>query len=358
MKDYYQILGVEKGATDAEVKKAFRSLAQKYHPDKKSGDEAKFKEVSEAYAVLGDKKKRAEYDAYGRTFAGGAGQQSGFGGFDFSQFQQGFGGGGGGVEFDLGDIFGDVFGGARQERRRGRDISIDLELSFKEAAFGVSRKVLITKVGECATCEGTGAKKKNDLKQCAACNGKGSVHETRRSLFGTFTSERSCSTCSGLGKVPKEKCTECTGEGVRKQQEEITLQIPSGIDNGEMIRLPGKGEAVKGGASGDLYVKIHVHPHDTFTRSGVDIKMNLNVKLTDAILGGAYTVPTLEEPMKLKIPAGINHGETLRAKGKGIARGSEGGTRGDLLVTVKIDLPKRLSRKAKKLVTELQDEGI
>lgn len=353
MKDFYAILGVEKSATDADIKKAFRALAQKYHPDKKTGDEAKFKEVSEAYAVLGDKKKRAEYDAYGRTFAGGTGR-AGFDGFDFSQFQQGFGGGG--VEFDLGDIFSEVFGGARQRERRGRDISMDLELDFKDAAFGIKRTVLLNKVAYCKTCEGSGAKNKEELKTCASCNGNGRVRETRRSLLGTFTSERVCGVCTGTGKVPKDTCKTCAGEGVQKLQEEIALDIPAGIDNGEMIRLPGRGEAVKGGTAGDLYIKIHVRPHETFVRSGRDIKMDLNVKLTDALLGAHYTIPTLEKNIELKIPAGITHGETLRVPKKGIAK--DNGTHGDLLVRITIDLPKSLSRNAKKLITELKNEGI
>ncbi|QSH39593.1 molecular chaperone DnaJ [Candidatus Kaiserbacteria bacterium] len=358
MKDYYQILGLQKSATDSEIKKAFRALAQKYHPDKKTGDEARFKEASEAYAVLGDKKKRAEYDTYGRTFAGG-GQQQGasFGGFDFSQFQQGFGGGADGVEFDLGDIFSEVFGGGgRSQARRGRDISMDLELDFKDAAFGIERTVLLNKVGYCSECEGSGAKDKRDVKTCTTCNGKGSVHETRRSVLGTFTSARECKECHGIGKIPKTPCKTCKGKGVLQKQEEIKLAIPAGIDNGEMIRLMGKGEAVQGGTAGDLYIKIHVRPHKDFVRSGKDIRMSLNVKLTDALLGSTYTIPTLEKNVDLKIPAGITHGEVLRIKGKGIPR--EDSSRGDLLVAVHIDLPKKLSRSAKKLIEGLRDAGI
>ncbi len=354
MKDYYEILGVKKGSTDTEIKKAFRTLAQKYHPDKKSGNEAKFKEASEAYSILGDKKKRAEYDTYGRTFAGGnggpQGGQGGFGGFDFSQFQQG------GVEFDLGDIFGDVFGGRAQRAKRGRDISMDLELSFEEAAFGLERKVLLNKVSYCATCEGTGAKDITDMKTCATCNGNGSVRETRRSILGTFTNERECHECHGAGKIPKTLCKNCDGEGVLKTQEEIKLTIPAGIDNGEMIRLPERGEALKNGRAGDLYIKIHVKPHKEFVRNGHDLRMSLNIKLTDALLGGSYTVPTLEKNIDLKIPVGITHGEVLRIKGKGIPYGS--GSRGDLLVGIHIDLPKKLSKNVKNLVEELKKEGV
>ncbi len=353
MKDYYAILGVQKNASDAEIKKAFRTLAQKYHPDKKTGDEAKFKEASEAYSVLGDKKKRAEYDAYGRTFAGG-GAGGGFNGFDFSQFQQGFGGG---VEFDLGDIFSEVFGGGRgQSQRRGRDISIDLELEFTDAAFGVERKVLVNKVGYCSECEGSGAADPKDTITCATCNGNGTVHETRRSILGTFTSARPCGTCHGTGKVPKTPCKVCSGAGVLKRQEEITLAIPAGIDNGEMVRLPGKGEAIRNGTPGDLYIKIHVKPHAVFVRSGSDIRMHLDVKLTDALLGATYTIPTLEKDIELKVPAGVSHGEVLRIRGKGIQRADK--SRGDLLVAIRIDLPKKLSRNARKLIEDLRAEGV
>lgn len=355
MKDYYEILGIKKSSTDAEVKKAFRSLAQKYHPDKKTGNEAKFKEASEAYSVLGDKKKRAEYDTYGRTFAGGGPSQGqgGFGGFDFSQFQQGQGGG---VEFDLGDIFGDVFGGGRTRTKRGRDISMDLELSFTEAAFGLERTVLLNKVGYCSDCKGTGAKDASDMKTCATCNGNGSVRETRRSILGTFTHERECKDCRGAGKIPKTSCKQCKGEGVLHKQEEIKLTIPAGIDNGEMIRMPERGEALKGAQAGDLYIKIHVKPHKDFVRSGHDLRMSLNIKLSDALLGSSYTIPTLEKDIELKIPIGISHGEVLRIRNKGIP--SSSGSRGDLLVGIHIDLPKKLSKNAKRLVEELRKEGL
>lgn len=350
-KDYYNILGVKKDASDTEIKKAFRTLAQKYHPDKETGDESKFKEASEAYAVLGDKKKRAEYDTYGRTFAGGGAQ----GGFDFSQFQQGFGGGTH-MEFDLGDIFSEVFGGGRARARRGRDISMDLELDFKDAAFGIERTVLLNKVGTCKECDGSGAQDKKEMDTCSTCNGNGSVRETRRSVLGTFSSTRECNECHGIGKVPKNPCKKCKGQGVLHQQEEITLTIPAGIDNGEMIRLPGKGEAIQGGESGDLYIKIHVQPHKDFVRTGRDIRMNLNVKLSDALLGATYTIPTLENEIQLKVPTGVSHGEVLRVPKKGIP--SERGGRGDLLVAVHIDFPKKLSRSVKKLVEELKKEGV
>ncbi|MDO8576681.1 MAG: DnaJ domain-containing protein, partial [bacterium] len=268
MKNYYDILGITKTASEEEIKSAFRKLAHKLHPDKKDGDEKKFKEVSEAYSVLSDKKKRAEYDTYGKTFAGGGGpQQGGFGGFDFSNFQ-GFGGQGGNVEFDLGDIFGDVFGGGQARTKRGRDISIDIELSFRESVFGAERRVLLSKTSACDTCDGSGAKKGSKLITCSGCNGKGEIHESRNSFFGTFTSTRPCPRCHGRGQIPETVCEACRGEGIRKREEEIHIVVPSGVEDGEMIRMPGRGEAVQGGGAGDLYVKLHIKADAKFSREG------------------------------------------------------------------------------------------
>ncbi|MDR3571347.1 MAG: molecular chaperone DnaJ [Candidatus Pacebacteria bacterium] len=357
MKNYYDILGVPKSATEEEIKKAFRKLAQKYHPDKKGGDEAKFKEASEAYAVLSDKKKRAEYDTYGKTFAGGGGQ--GFGGFDFSQgapFGAGFGGNGQAFEFDLGDIFSEFFGQGGQRANRGRDISIDIELSFKEAVFGTERRVLISKMGVCQVCAGTGAKSGSKMTTCTSCNGKGSIRETRNSLFGTFTQERLCPRCKGKGEVPETPCEHCHGEGIAKREEEIHIVVPAGVDDGEMIRMPGRGEATSAGSAGDLYVKLHVRKDTRFTRDGNTLTTSLSVKLSDALLGGTYTIPTLDGEEKINVPAGVEHGELIRVRGKGIPYGR--GSRGDLMVRIDIQFPKKLSRKAKEAIEELRKEGL
>ena len=363
MKNYYDLLGVSKTATEEEIKSAFRKLAHKYHPDKKGGDEKKFKEVSEAYTVLSDKKKRAEYDTYGKTFAGGGpqrGPQGGFGGFDFSNFAngQGFQGFSGqdGVEFDLGDIFGEFFGGGAERRRRGRDISIDLELPFKEAIFGTERRVLIAKTGVCAACDGTGGKRGAKTIQCSICNGKGELRETRNSFFGTFTSARPCQKCHGLGKVPETLCETCRGAGVARRQEEIHVVVPAGISDGEMIRMPQTGEAVHGGAAGDLYVKIHVKNERNFSRVGNDLETTLPIKLTDALLGGEYGIQTLDGREMITVPAGVAHGEVLRVRGKGVPHGR--GSRGDLLVKVDVQFPAKLSAKARHLVDELRKEGL
>ena len=369
-KDYYNVLGIDKKATKDDIKKAFRKLAHKYHPDKGGTDESKFKEITEAYSILSDDKKRREYDTYGQAFAGStgsrqAGGQSGFGGqgnpfggFDFSGFQQGFGQGG--VDFDLGDIFGDIFGGTRggspRATARGRDISIDLEVSFKDAVFGTSRNVLIAKVSTCELCKGSGAKPGTQTETCKTCNGSGRIHETRNSILGQFTSARVCTVCDGTGKIPKEKCLECKGQGVRRKQEEIHINIPAGIDNGEMIRLPQQGEAIKTGIAGDLYAKIHVKAHPVFRREGSNLVMNLPVKVTDALLGTIASIETLEgKTLEVKIPPMKRAEELLRIAGKGIP---VEGIRGDLIMHLEVALPSKLSSKAKKSVEELKIEGL
>ncbi len=357
MKDYYAILGLSRGASKEEVKKAFRKLATQYHPDKKSGDEEKYKEITEAYAVLGDDKKKAEYDAYGHAFSGaGGGNRAGFGGFNWAEFQQGFGGGQA-FEFDLGDIFESFgFGGGGNRRpTRGRDISIDINLTFRESIFGVTRRILITKNGACTHCSGTGAKPGTEQTSCTTCGGHGKVRESRQSVMGSFTTVRECATCRGTGKVPKDRCGHCAGAGVMRQQEEIEVKVPAGVENGEVVRLSGRGEALLGGHPGDLYVKLHVENHKTIKREGSTLSTTLPIKLTDALLGGTYEVETLDGNEEVLVPAGITHGETIKVKGKGVP--SDRG-RGDFMVKVKLETPKQLSRKARKLIEELREEGI
>lgn len=345
-KNYYDILGVDKKATKEDVKKAFRKLAQKYHPDK-GGDEAKFKEITEAYSVLGDDKKRKEYDTYGQSFNGGGNP---FEGFDFSGFQQG------GMEFDLGDIFGDLFGGRGPRQRRGRDISIDIEVTFKESVQGGARKILITKVGKCDICSGSGAKPGTEMDTCKTCNGAGRVHESRNSILGAFSSVRNCPTCEGSGKVPKEECKNCSGRGVLRKEEEIKVTIPAGIDGGEMIRMPGLGEAAKGGVSGDLYIKVHVKPHPVFKKQGMNLVMEMPLKLTDALLGTTVTVTTIDDKtLEVKVPPMTAPEQTLRIRNKGV---NVDGRAGDLLIHLTAAFPKKLSSKAKKLVEELKNESL
>ncbi|MDO8619971.1 MAG: molecular chaperone DnaJ [bacterium] len=361
-KNYYELLGITKSASPEDVKKAFRTLAHKYHPDKKGGDEAKFKEVNEAYSVLSDDKKRAEYDAYGRVFSGGAGQgqagPQGFEGFDFSNFAQGqgFGGNANGFEFDLGDIFSDFFGGQREKIRRGRDISVDIELSFSESIFGVERRMLLNKTSACETCKGSGAKPGAKMETCKTCNGKGKIRENRRSIFGSVQTTRACDDCEGRGQVPSEKCAHCHGAGVTRKQEEISVKAPAGIEDGEVIRLGGAGEAIRGGTSGDLYIKVHVTKHQLFRREGTNLVMDLPVKLSSALLGDEYTIATLDGNVTVKIPEGIKPGELLRLRGKGVP--IDRTRRGDLLIRITIDIPNKLSKEAKKLVEELKKQGV
>jgi molecular chaperone DnaJ len=360
--DYYQVLGIDKKASKDEIKSAFRKLAHKFHPDKNNGDEKKFKEVNEAYQVLSDDKKRAEYDTYGRVFGGGAGPDMGGAGggfgFDFGDLFRGGGGMGGNP--DLEDLFQGFFsgggGGNARRSRRGRDISIDLQITFADAVFGTSRKVLISKVGACDTCKGTGAEKGTAQVKCEQCGGKGKLTESRRSILGTFTTERECDKCLGVGEIPKEACTECYGKGVLKKSEEMDIKIPAGMDDGEMIRLNGQGEAVTKGAAGDLYVKVHVEKHPVFRRDGADITMDLNIKLTDALLGASYDIATLDGNIKLKVPQGVTYGEILRVKGRGVPIDKY--RRGDLLIRIIIKIPTKLSKKTSDIVEKLKDEGL
>jgi molecular chaperone DnaJ len=286
----------------------------------------------------------------------GYGQQGGFGGFDgfdFSGFQNG------GVEFDLNDIFSDFFGGGmgggRQQARRGRDISTEIQISFADSVFGVTRKILITKTSECFTCHATGAKPGTKMEKCKTCNGQGKLHEAKRTILGTISSSKICETCMGAGEVPKDVCDTCKGKGVLRREEEISIAVPAGMRDGEMIRMTGMGEAVSKGTTGDLYIKIHVAPHPVFRRDGNDLTMNLNIKLTDALLGTKYPIETLDGSIEVTIPEGVTMNEILRVKGKGVPTK---GKRGDLLIKLNIKLPTKLSRKERELIQELQKEGL
>jgi molecular chaperone DnaJ len=357
MKDYYQILGVDKKASKEEIKKAFRHLAHKHHPDKTGGDDAKFKEISEAFQVLSDDQKRAQYDMYGSAGAnsgfsgqGGPFGGQGFGGFDFSGAQNGQG-----FEFDLGSIFGDFFGGRGRERR-GRDISVDIQFTFSEAIFGVERKILINKISQCDTCHGSGAEPSSKTKTCPTCNGKGKVQESQRSIFGTFATVKECDKCHGTGQVPEKACHTCHGDGVIKKQVEIHVAVPAGIEPGEMIRMSGQGEAIVGGPAGDLYIKVHVERHPIWRREEANLVTDIKVKLSEALLGIEYPLKSLEGDLSLKVPSGTNNGDILRVKGKGVPL--RGGRRGDLLIKVNVTMPGKLSKKAQKLIEELKDEGV
>jgi molecular chaperone DnaJ len=357
MSDYYEILGIARNASKEEIKKAYRTLAHKYHPDKTKGEDKKFKEINEAYQILSDEKKRAEYDAYGRVFGEGTGP----GGFGFSAE----GGPASGWDFggfDINDIFENFFGGEagfggrRTRTKRGRDISIDLEVSFEEAIFGVERRMLLSKTSLCDKCKGSGAEPGTSLEKCPVCQGAGRFHETKRSFFGTFTNLSECSKCLGKGSIPSKKCSACRGHGAVMKSGEVVVRVPQGIQDGEMIKLGGMGEAVANGIPGDLYVKIHVAKHSVFRREGNNLAMDLDIKMSEALLGGEREIRTLDGIIKVKIPNGINSGEILRVRGKGVPNRQE--ERGDLMIKVLMKTPKKVSSSAKKLIEQLKQEGL
>lgn len=350
-KDYYKILGVEKNATQDEIKKAFRKVAHKYHPDKKDGDEVRFKEANEAYRVLSNEQKRSQYDRFGSAGPGGQ-QQGGFGGFDFSGFQQG------GAQFDfgdidLGDIFGGFGGGRGARKRRGQDLQTRIDLSFKESVFGVSKEIQLEHNTVCDTCNGDGAQQGSDMVTCSHCKGQGKV---QTQMMGIFASITECPTCHGKGKVPEKKCKDCSGAGIKRTKETIQFTVPAGISHGDTLRVSGKGNAVEGGAAGDLFIQIMVAPHDRFTRRGLDLIVDHHISITDAVLGGTFSIELLNgKHIEFKVPAGTRHGTTLRIAGKGIETDR---TKGDLLITIHITIPKKVSAKAKEAFEILRKEGL
>lgn len=360
-KDYYAILGIDKGATHEEIKKAFRKLAHKYHPDKQGGDEAKFKEVNEAYQVLGDETKRKQYDQFGADFA----SQGGFGGgMNWEDFMNATRGQGGGFDYggDMGDIFGDLFGfgggrrGGRAQQRQGRDVQVDVELTFADAAFGVTKDIRLTKNNACDVCSGSGAEPETGTETCADCGGRGQVQQVQRTIFGAMQTVATCSTCGGKGQIPKQKCKHCGGDGVVRSESNYTVKIPAGIDDGQSIRLSGKGEHPgSGGVPGDLYVRVHVKPDARFERDGFDVYSEAHISFSQAVLGDKIDIDTLDGEKKLVIPAGTQSHQQFRLKGHGIMH-VNGSGRGDQYVKVIVDVPKSPSRKAKKLIEELKDE--
>lgn len=349
-KDYYKILGVEKNASAEDVKKAFRALAHKYHPDKQGGDEAKFKEINEAYQVLGDAQKRAQYDQFGSGAFDGSG---GFGG-------GGFGGGfnGAGFDFsgagfeDLGDLFGGMFGGGggRPRERRGQDIQIDVELTFHDAVFGMDKEISVTKHAACERCGGNGAEPGKGMKKCGTCDGNGVVIGVQRTILGAMQTKRTCETCHGSGEMPNTNCSTCHGQGIEKKRKTLTVHIPAGVEDGNVLRVRGEGEAIKGGASGDLFVRIAVRPDHRFEREGSTIFSEKKIGFTQAALGCTVEVETVDGKVELKIPEGTQSMTEFRLRGKGVPS-SRG--RGDHMVIIKVVTPHKLSREQKKMLETL-----
>ena len=353
-RDYYDVLGVGKSADATEIKKAYRKLAMKYHPDKNQGDkeaEEKFKEINEAYEVLSDETKRRNYDQFGHDGVNG----QGFGGAG----GQGFGG------FDdiFGDIFGDMFGGGfgggRQRRRgpeRGADIRQRVSISFEEAAFGKKVQVKINRSEECDECHGSGAKAGTSKKTCPTCNGSGQVQSVQRTPFGNIASTRTCSTCNGEGEVIESPCTKCHGKGSIRKTKTIEVDIPAGIDEGQMIKLSGQGElGTRGGPRGDLYIEVNVKSHQLFTREGYDVYLEMPITFAQATLGDKIQVPTLDGKVEYEIPEGTQTGTVFRLKGKGIPK-LRSNARGEQYVKVTVEIPKKLNDKQKELVRQFAKE--
>ncbi|HPV70322.1 MAG TPA: molecular chaperone DnaJ [Candidatus Magasanikbacteria bacterium] len=354
-KDYYKILGVEKSAGQDEIRAAFRKQAHQYHPDKQGGNAEKFKEINEAFQVLNDPQKRSQYDQFGSTFdqAGMGGGAGGFGGFNGFNAQ--------GFDFsDLGDIFGgfgDIFGGGRASNRkaaRGQDIQVDVQIDLKEAAFGTEKTFKLYKNSACDVCGGNGVEPGSKMNKCKDCGGKGQIPHVQRTVFGAFQSVADCPVCEGNGEIPEKKCRQCGGRGIIKKQEEIKVRVPAGIDDGESIRLTSKGEAgAKGSRAGDLYLRIRVKKDTRFRRDNFDLYTKKNISFTEAALGATVEVESLDGLLKVVIPEGVQSGQMIRLKSKGITHLRDSG-RGDLFVEVVVLTPTKLSRHQKDLLRELE----
>lgn len=351
-KDYYEVLGVPKTATDAEIKSAFRKLAKKYHPDvsKEEGAEEKFKEAQEAYAVLSDPDKRHQYDQFGH--AAFEQQYGGAGGYDFSGF-------------DFSDIFGDLFGngfgfgnfGSRSSNRarKGDDKLVRMNLTFEEAAFGTKKTINLNISEECSECHGKGG---SNEEVCPNCNGSGTINKEQSTLFGTFMTRTTCSKCEGKGKIFKNKCSKCRGTGSINTNKDIDVKIPAGVDTGNRLRLAGKGEkGINGGPNGDVYIEFNVKSHPIFQREDEDIYLKLPITITDAVLGSKIDVPTLYGTVKLSIPAGSKTGDKHRLKGKGLEVPNSS-RKGDMYVILEIQIPNKLSKEQKKLFESLKETNL
>ena len=346
-RDYYEVLGVDKNASDAELKKAYRKLAKKYHPDTNPGDkeaEAKFKEASEAYAVLSDADKRRQYDQFGHAAFEQGGGAGGFGGFDF----------GGDMGDIFGDIFGDLFGGGSRSRRayngpmQGANVKINMRISFMEAVFGVEKNIEIGYKEECETCHGTGAKPGTQPQTCPKCNGSGQVVYTQQSLFGQVRNVQTCPECGGAGKVVKEKCPKCAGQGFKKIRKPLKVTIPAGVDNGISVRVAGFGEPGKnGGPRGDLLVAVIISASTEFERDGYNIFSNVVISYPTAVLGGEIKVKTVDGEVLYEVKPGTASGTRVRLKGKGMPSVRNAAQRGDHYITLIVDIPTKLNQEQK-----------
>lgn len=354
-RDYYEVLGVAKGADDADIKKAFRQLAKKYHPDMNPGDaeaEKKFKEIQEAYAVLSDAEKRKQYDQYGHAAFDGAG--GGAGGFDFSGM-------------DMGDIFGDIFGdffgggsrrGADNGPRKGANLRASVRITFEEAVFGCEKELEIVLKDECKTCHGTGAKPGTSADTCSKCGGKGKVMYTQQSLFGMVQNVQTCPQCNGAGKVIKEKCSDCHGSGFVASKKRIKVTIPAGIDNGQSVRIRDKGEpGLNGGPRGDLLVEVVVSRHPIFQRQDMNIYSTAPITYAQAALGGEVKISTVDGDVVYEVKPGTQTDTKIRLKGKGVPSLRNKAVRGDQYVTLVVQVPTGLSDAAKEALRQFDAES-
>ena len=359
-RDYYEVLGLQKGASDDEIKKAFRKLAMKYHPDKNPGDkeaEDKFKEINEAYAVLSDPEQKSKYDRYGHAGVDPNAFQGfeGFGGFEdiFNMFGGAFGGGGFG-----GGGFGGFggFGGQQRSRsaaRKGSDIQKQMTISFEDAAFGATKKIKLTKYVKCKTCGGTGASPGTSKKACPRCGGTGELRTQQQTPLGSFMSVSPCPDCGGSGQINESPCADCGGTGRVKDTVTITVNIPAGVDNDSVIPIRGQGEpGINGGPDGDLYIVLRVKDHKLFERKGTDLWLDIPISFEQAALGDEIVVPTLEEKIKYKVPAGTQPGTVFRLKGKGI-KSLRSNRKGDLYVKVYLEVPTKLNKAQKKAIQDM-----
>lgn len=347
-RDYYEVLGVDRGADEATIKKAYRQLAKKYHPDMNPGDkeaEKKFKEASEAYAVLSDAEKRRQYDQFGHAaFEQGGGGAGGFGGFDFN---------GGDMGDIFGDIFGDLFGGGRSRRAnngpmKGANVRTAVRITFEEAVFGCEKQLDLNLKDECTTCHGTGAKPGTSPETCPKCGGKGQIVYTQQSLFGTVRNVQTCPDCNGSGKIIKEKCTSCRGTGYTSSRKKIQVSIPAGIDNGQSIRIRDKGEpGTNGGPRGDLLVEVNVARHPIFQRQDMNIFSTAPITFAQAALGGDVKISTVDGDVLYTVKPGTQTDTKIRLKGKGVPSLRNSNVRGDHYVTLVVQTPTRLNEKAK-----------
>ncbi len=349
-RDYYEILGVSKSASADEIKKAFRKLAVKYHPDKDGGDEAKFKEASEAYEVLKDQQKRQRYDQFGHAGVGGdsTGSSGGFSGNPFEGF------GGQNVNFDFGDVFSQFFGGGQSQQhgpRRGRDVETNITLTFEQAVFGVEEAIDLTMEDECTHCHGSTVEPGHSMKTCPTCKGAGQQTRVMNTIFGQIQQAVTCETCQGAGKIPEKVCTVCRGKGTERRKQTINLKVPAGIDDGSTIRLRERGEAVGGGAKGDLYVNIRVKPHKKFTREGDIILSEEHISMVEAALGTEVDVDTVDGVVRMKVPAGTQGGTDFKLVNHGVPH-PRGNSRGAHIVSIIVDIPTKLSKKQKELLEQ------